>query len=117
MALSVSACTQQSTQPSSDEGTTTMMSAPLEIELEALKKPRVQGGMLVFGVVSFGCSKSSDFEIRAEAVDGRCRVEVVRAVRDMCKRAAEISTMRVEWTAPSDCEGLPLEFANPSLEG
>lgn len=85
-------------------------------KLESLSEPSIQGPTLVFGVKSFGCTKSSDFSINAKAESGRCLVEVLREVPDYCKQAPSIRTMRIEWAAPDDCAGLPVEFSNPLLK-
>ena len=84
--------------------------------LEPIAEPSVQGPMMVFGVKSFGCTKPTDFRISAKADGGHCLIEIVREKPDFCKKAPSISTMRVEWAAPSECAGLPVEFGNPLLK-
>ena len=117
LTLGVSACINQGVQPLDDESEgPILMTSPLKTELEPVKNPRVQGEELVFSVVSFGCTKSSDFNINTSVVEGQCEVELVRSVRDMCKRAAKVTAVRLEWTPPSDCQGLPVVFKNPALE-
>lgn len=85
-------------------------------KLEPIVEPDVQGPMVVFGVKSLGCTKPSDFRINARVDDERCLIEIVREKPDLCKKAPSIRTMRVEWTAPSECVGLPVEFGNPLLK-
>lgn len=85
-------------------------------KLESIVEPNIQGPTMVFGVKSFGCTKASDFSINAKVEDGHCLIEILREVPDFCKKAPSIRTMRIEWAAPDDCAGLPVEFSNPLLK-
>ena len=114
--LSLVGCMNSSTEQS--ENGTDVKEVKMQIlsQEEPISEPNLQGPTLVFGVKSFGCTKVSDFRIEAKAEGGRCLVEIVREIPDRCKQAPSIRTMRMDWAAPDDCAGLPIEFSNPLLQ-
>lgn len=83
--------------------------------VEAVSAVGYDGTHLSASVISHGCTHSTDFSIKHEIVDGRCKITLVRDKPDMCRRAPMIAQMVIEWSAPDDCNDLELVIANPVL--
>ncbi len=82
---------------------------------EALSAVRFDGSAFHAGVLSFGCTSSTDFIIEHKIVDSQCRVTLVRTKPDLCRRAPMIAELSVPWSVPEACNELDLVVTNPVL--
>jgi len=82
---------------------------------EALSAVRFDGTAFHAGVLSFGCTGSTDFMVEHTVVDGQCLVTIVRTNPDMCRRAPMLAELSIPWKMPEDCSELDLVVANPVL--
>lgn len=73
------------------------------------------GNKISAGVISFGCTSSSDFTVEHTIANGMCEVKIKRINRDMCKRAPFVATIELEWSQPDECRDLPISLSNPLL--
>jgi len=63
-------------------------------------------------VISTGCTSAEDFEISHVATQSACKLTLVRIKPDYCRRAPFVVEVSVPWSAPVDCQDLPVEFTN-----
>ena len=82
---------------------------------EALSAVRFDGSAFHAGVLSFGCTSSSDFIVEHKIIESQCWVTLVRTKPDLCRRAPMIAELSVPWSVPESCNELDLVVTNPVL--
>lgn len=85
------------------------------VKLEAVSAVSFNGDRISAGVISHGCTSSADFFAEHEVVNGMCHVTIHRSKPDLCRRAAFVANIEIEWAQPEACSDLDLMIANPVL--
>jgi len=84
-------------------------------QLESINNPLYENERVLFSAVTNGCTKSADFMVEHEVIDGRCELTVVRIKPDYCRKASSIMEIELEWSLPSACADAEVYFLNPEI--
>ncbi len=66
-------------------------------------------------VVSSGCTASDDFSVSHHLQQDSCFVVVKRVTPDLCKKAASVVNLKIDWPLPAECSAAQVNFVNPPL--
>ncbi len=85
-------------------------------DMEKIRNPVFNSETLRFSVSSNGCTRPEDFSVEHSISGGRCEVTIVRHEADFCKKVSSIIDIELQWSLPTGCNGMEIDFMNPELE-
>jgi len=85
-------------------------------KLDAVSGFSFTGQTIRASLISHGCTSSTDFNVEHESEAGMCRVSIMRSKPDLCRRAAFVVNVELDWSLPDDCVDLNVTLANPLLK-